>query len=308
MRFLGKARENMDKQFRGALLLLLTAMIWGAAFVAQSEGLKTVPPFTFQAARQFLGFLVLLPVVFLKGRRNPPQSINERRKSRKKLILAGIVCGVFLFSATILQQFGLLQTTPGRSGFITALYILIVPLFGLFAGRRVSLRIWCSVAISIVGMYFLCFSGGVSFGIGELLTLACSFCFAGHILMIARVSGDVDGVQLSCVQFLVSSLLSAVCMLLFESPSLPALLACWLPIGYAGIASCGIAYTLQIIAQKDVSPTLAAILMSTESVFAALFAWLVVGKGMSPAELFGSALMFSAIILAQLPERKIAFI
>lgn len=294
----------MNKQLRGSLLLLLTAMIWGGAFVAQSEGLKTVPPLTFQAVRQFMGFLVLLPVIWIRSRKALPQSEEVRKAAGKKLRLAGLICGLFLFFATSLQQFGLLYTTPGRSGFITALYILIVPIFGLLFGRHVSFRIWCAVAIAIVGMYFLCFTGGVSFGLGELLTLGCSFCFAGHILMVDRVSGDVDGVKLSCIQFLVSALLSAVGAALSETPSVPALLDCWLPLCYAGFASCGIAYTLQIVAQKDVHPTLAAILMSTESVFAALFAWLLVGKGLSSTELLGSALMFSAIILAQLPDRR----
>lgn len=296
----------MNKQLRGSLLLLLAAMIWGGAFVAQSEGMKTVPPLTFQAARQFLGFLVLLPVIAVRKRSLQPNSDKTRQKSKKKLVFAGLLCGAFLFAATTLQQYGLLYTSPGRSGFLTALYILNVPLIGLLLGRRVSLRVWCAVAIAIVGMYFLCFTGSVSFGLGELLTFIGSFCFAGHILMIDRVSGNVDGVQLSCVQFLVSSLLSAVGVLLFETPSLEALWGCRVPLFYAGIGSCGVAYTLQILAQKDVHPTPAAILMSTESVFALLFAWVLVGEGFSPTELLGSALMFSAIILAQLPDRRTA--
>ncbi len=294
----------MSKQLRGTFLLLLTAMIWGAAFVAQKVGMDYMEPFSYQAARQFLGFLVLLPIIALRGRRQPKRSAEAEKADRKKLLTGGLLCGVALFTATITQQFGLLDTTAGRSGFITALYILIVPLIGMFFGRRVGLRVWIAVAIAIVGMYFLCFSGEVTFGKGELLTLICSFCFASHILLVARFGSSVDGIKLSCLQFLVSSLISAFFMLLFEHPTIEGLITCWKPLCYSGFISCGTGYTLQIIAQKDVHPTLAARVMSMESVFSALFGWLLLGQSMSLRELGGCALMLFAIVLAQLPDRE----
>ena len=294
----------MSKQLRGTFLLLLTAMIWGAAFVAQTVGMDYMEPFSYQAARQFLGFLVLLPIIAIRSRNKPVKSAEDTKADRKKLLTGGLLCGVALFTATITQQFGLLDTTAGRSGFITALYILIVPLIGMFFGRRVGIRVWIAVATAIVGMYFLCFSGAVHFGKGELLTLICSFCFAAHILLVARFGGAVDGIKLSCIQFLVSSLISAVFMLLFEHPTFPALIACWKPLCYSGFISCGMGYTLQIIAQKDVHPTLAALVMSMESVFSALSGWLLLGQSMSLRELGGCGLMLFAIVLAQLPKRE----
>ena len=292
----------MSKQLRGAFLLLLTAMIWGVAFVAQTKGMDYLQPFSFQAARQFLGFLMLSLFIAIRDRQKPARRATEA--DRKKLLTGGVLCGVALFTATISQQFGLLDTTAGRSGFITALYILIVPLIGLLFGRRVQLRVWCAVALAIVGMYFLCFSGTFSFGKGELLTLVCSFCFAAHILLVAKFGGSVDGIRLSRLQFLVSSLLSAVCMLLFEHPTLSGLLAGWMPLCYSGCISCAVGYTLQIVAQKDVNPTLAAILMSMESVFSATAGWILLGQRMSLRELGGCALMLLAIVLAQLPKRE----
>lgn len=290
---------------RGNLMLLLTAMIWGAGFVAQSAGMQYVGPFTMQACRFSLSALVLLPVIALRDRhgsgRRPAAAQDWRH-----LLACGSVCGALLFVASSFQQFGLLHTTVGKSGFITALYILIVPMLGLFLHQKVNRNIWFGVALSLAGLYFLCMSGGLT-GInsGDLLTLACALFFALHIQYIDRVGGSVDCVRLSCIQFFVNALLSAVCMAIFETPSWAAIRSCWLPILYAGVLSGGAAYTLQIVGQQYTTPTLASMLLSLESVFAALFgAILIPEQALQGREILGCVLMFAAILLAQLPQRK----
>ncbi len=298
-----KTQKKM--QLWGNLMLLLTAMIWGAGFVAQSAGMEYVGPFTMQACRFFLSGLVLLPIIALRGRSGKGAARPAAREDGKRLLVRGSVCGVLLFAASSFQQFGLLYTTVGKSGFLTALYILIVPVLGLLLHQRVGRGVWIGVALSLAGLYFLCLSGGTD-GInpGDLLTLACALFFALHIQYIDRVSGDVDCVQLSCVQFFVNALLSAVCMALFEAPSWSAVASCWLPIMYAGVLSGGAAYTLQIVGQQYTSPTLASMLLSLESVFAALFgAILIPEQALQGREIFGCTLMFAAIVLAQLPEK-----
>lgn len=294
----------MSKQLKGSLLLLLTAIIWGAAFVAQSEGMKYVGPFTMQATRFFLAGIVILPVVLLCDRKRLTPFRPTDRQSWKKALLSCLICGSFIFIASSFQQFGLLYTTVGKSGFITALYILLVPLIGILLGKRVTPLVWAGVGLAVVGLYFLCMNGSLSFNPGDLMTLAGAFFFALQILYIDRAMAFTDGVRLACGQCLVCSFFSAVCMFIFEKPTWSAIVQCWLPIFYAGVMSGGIAYTLQILGQRDTDPTVASLLMSFESFFAALFGWLLLGQALSARELFGCALMLAAIILAQLPDRR----
>ena len=282
-------------------MLLLTAMIWGAAFVAQTVGMEYVEPFTFQACRCALGGLVLLPVIALLDRCGKSKK-TATKAERRYLLLSGIGCGLLLFIACSFQQYGLLYISAGKSGFITSLYIILVPVLGLFLGKKVLPWIWGSLALALIGLYLLC-GGGLSFGKGEFLTLLCALSFSFHILLIDHVSPKVDGVRLSCLQFFVCAIVSVVPMFLVETPSLPAIAQCWLPIGYAGILSCGVAYTLQIVGQAHTEPTVASLLMSLESVFALLFGWLLLRQQLTPAELFGCMLVFTGVILAQLPRK-----
>ena len=253
--FYDKGAKAMQKQTKGSILLLLCAMIWGAAFVAQSEGMQYVGPFTMGATRFFLAGLVLLPVIAVLDRKGWSQNRPVTGSDKKKQLLAGVICGVLLFAATTLQQFGLLDTTVGKSGFVTALYIVFVPILGAVIGKRAGLRVWLCALAAVCGMYLLCVGSGFSVSGGDLLTLGCAVLFAIHICYVGAVVPHMDGVRLSCVQFLVCSALSAVGMLLFEAPDWGSILQCWWPIVYAGVFSGGVAYTFQIIGERDVLPT-----------------------------------------------------
>lgn len=301
------------RPIQSSLMLVLTALIWGLSFVAQSVGMEYVGPFTFNCVRSVIGGLVLIPCIFLLdrfgGKAVPVSGSRERFRlvpgsfsERRTLLVGGISCGVVLAIASSLQQFGIMYTTVGKAGFITALYIIIVPIFGLFFKRRVPMMVWVSVAVAVAGMYLLCITEDFRIGKGDVLVLLCAFAFSIHILLIDHFSSHVDGVRMSCLQFLTCGVLCGVCMLLFESPSLQSILIAWLPILYAGVLSCGVAYTLQIVAQQHVEPTVASLILSLESVFATLFGWLILGQSLSMKELFGCLLVFCAIILAQLPQ------
>lgn len=297
------------KQMKNNAMLLLTAFIWGCAFVAQSVGMDYVGPFTFNSVRSFIGSLVLVPVIFLMDglKKREGMSEEEVRASRgdtKTLIAGGVCCGVVLGVASSLQQFGIMFTSVGKAGFITAMYIVIVPLLGVFLGKKVRPLIIFCVALSVVGLYFLCMTEKLSLGIGDLYVLVCAVVFSVHILVVDHFSPLVDGVRLSAIQFLTAGILCAVPMLLFEHPNLAGILAAWKPVLYAGVMSCGVAYTLQILGQKGADPTVASLLMSLESVFSVLAGWVILGQALSLKELVGCALMFCAIILAQLPEKK----
>ena len=295
----------MKKQTRGSILLLLAAMIWGAAFVAQSESMKYIGPFTMQATRFFLAGLVLLPVIRLLDKKALTTNRPVTKEQKKNQLICGLVCGLLLCIASNIQQFGIVYTSVGKAGFITALYIIFVPILAVFRRKMPAIRIWFCALLALIGMYFLCLNGTLNLNIGDLLMLLCAVFFALHISYVDSISDSVDGVRLSCTQFFVCAFLSAVCMFLFETPSFASILACWLPICYAGILSGGVAYTLQIIGQQTVAPAVASLLMSLESVFAALFVWIIIGQSLSLRELLGCAIMFSAIILAQLPKKDV---
>ncbi len=290
-------------KLKNSLLLLLTATIWGVAFVAQSAGMDYVGPYTFNFARCIIGGLVLIPLIFVmdKGRSAEP----KREKENTKLLAAGgICCGVALCLASNFQQFGIQYTTVGKAGFITACYIVIVPILGLFFGKKCSPLIWVAVILSVVGLYRLCMTGGGE-GInrGDLLVLVCAFLFSIHILVIDYFSPMVDGVKMSCIQFFVSGLLSGIAMLIWEKPDFGQLLAAWAPVLYAGVMSCGVGYTLQIVGQKGVNPTVASLILSLESCISVVAGWAILGQKMDGQQIQGCVIMFAAIILAQIPVK-----
>lgn len=297
---------------RQSLLLFLTAVIWGVAFVAQSAGMDYVGPFTYNGARCILGGLVLLPCILLldilqggKKAEDDRTTVIGQKTMRKgrELRTGGICCGVILFAASNFQQFGIQYTSVGKAGFITAMYILLVPLMGLFVHKKVGVKVWIGVAFAVCGLYLLCMTNGLKLEKGDTLVLVCAFIFALHILVIDYFSPRVDGVRMSCIQFWVCGFLSLLCGFLFENPSLGSIAAAWKPVCYGGIMSCGVAYTLQIIGQKDMNPTVASLILSLESVVSVVAGFLILHQTMSRRELLGCLLMVVAIVLAQLPNR-----
>ena len=283
------------KQLGNSLLLLLTATIWGSAFVAQSVGMDYVGPFTFTFARSIIGGVVLLPCILLLGK-------WKKGFATKTEWLGGICCGIALCVASNFQQVGIQFTTVGKAGFITALYVVLVPIFGLFLKKRVPILIWGCVGLSVVGLYLLCMpAGAFTLALGDLLVLICAVLFSVHILVIDYFSPKGDGVVISCIQFFVCGILSGIPMLFFETPSVANMMDAKWSILYAGVLSSGVAYTLQVVAQKNVNPTVASLILCLESVVAVLAGWIVLGQDMSSREILGCALMFAAIVLAQLP-------
>lgn len=296
-------------QLKNSLILLLTATIWGIAFVAQSVGMDHVGPFTFLAVRSYIGAIVLLPCIWFLNKINPkkeaPLNTEEKKTSRKTLILGGICCGVCLMSASAFQQLGIQYTTVGRAGFITACYIILVPIISLiFLKKKCNPVIWIAVLLSLIGLYLLCITDGFSIGKGDLLVLICSILFSLHILVIDYFSPKTDGVKMSCIQFLVCAVLSTIPALIFEAPDVHDILQAWMPILYAGALSSGVAYTLQIIGQKNMNPTVASLILSLESCISVLAGWVLLNQKLSIRELSGCVLMFVAIILAQLPQKS----
>ncbi len=283
------------KQLGNSLLLLLTATIWGSAFVAQSVGMEHVGPFTFTFSRSIIGGMVLLPCILLLGK-------WKKGFATKVEWIGGICCGIALCVASNFQQVGMQYTTVGKAGFITALYVVLVPIFGIFMKKRVPLLIWGCVAVSVAGLYLLCMpAGAFVLAFGDLLVLLCAVLFSVHILVIDHFSPKGDGVVISCIQFFTCGMLSGIPMLFFENPSVGSMLDAKWSILYAGVLSSGVAYTLQVVAQKNVNPTVASLIMCLESVVAVLAGWIVLGQGMSSREIWGCALMFAAIVVAQLP-------
>lgn len=294
-------------QMKNSLLLLLAAVIWGVAFVAQSVGMEYVGPFTFNAVRSLIGGMVLIPCIIFLGRHSGEKEVQllpKDSKERKTLLIGGSMCGLFLCAASNMQQMGIMYTTVGKAGFITACYIVIVPILGVFLGKKTGISVWFSVVLAVIGLYLLCMTDSLSFGKGDLFVLLCAVLFAGHILVIDHYTVLVDGVRMSCIQFFVSGLISSVLMFLFEEPTFGAIWDAKLPILYAGVLSCGVAYTLQIVGQKDMNPTVASLILSLESCISVLAGWLILNQKLSGRELMGCAVMFAAILIAQLPERK----
>ena len=292
----------MKQQIKSSLILLLTATIWGVAFVAQSVGMEYIGPFTFNAIRCVLGGLVLIPVILVLRKKKETGAENQEKEDKKTLWAGGIACGVILCIASNLQQFGIMEASVGKSGFFTALYIVMIPVIGIFIGKRPGIKLWFCVALAVVGMFLLCMKDG-SFTIerADIMLLLCALAFSFHILVVDYFSPKVDGVKMSCIQFFVCGVLSAVGMLFTETPDISNIQAAWLPLLYAGLLSCGVGYTLQIVGQKGINPVIASLIMSLESVISALAGWVILGQVLSPKEILGCVLMFVAIIITQIP-------
>ena len=295
------------KQLRNTLLLMGCSFIWGTAFVAQSVGGGYMGAYTFLAGRSWLACVFLLG---LMGARRA----NQRRKGvrvpfflqRKTLVIGGLCCGTALFAASVAQQMGIPGTTTAKAGFLTAMYIVLVPVLGIFVHRKPGINAVVSVLLALVGLYLLSFTDMGSINIGDILLTGCALAFAVQILLIDRFAPDLDGLRLNCVQSLVVSLLSVPCIFLNrETVELQTILDCWLPLGFAGIFSMGVAYSMQIIGQKRLEPTAASLIMSLESVFAALGGWLILHNTMTPSELTGCTLVFAGVIVSQVLVHKL---
>ena len=290
------------RSLKNSFLLFLAAFIWGVAFVAQSVGMDYMGPFTFNGARFLMGGMVLLPFVYFRRKKDKEAGIP--RAGLKVTLTGGVCCGLALGSASLLQQFGIMYTTVGKAGFITTLYIIIVPVMGIFLGKKVSGRVWIGAAAAALGMYLLCMSERFALSRGDTYVFLCALIFSVHILVIDHFSPKADGVELSCLQFFVAGLISSILALVFEKPELSGFVEGIVPLAYAGIMSCGVAYTLQILGQRDLDPTIASLILSLESVVSMLAGWVILGQALSRRELAGCALVFGAVILVQLPERK----
>ena len=291
-------------KIKNGIMLVLTAFIWGTAFVAQSVGMDYLGPFTFNGVRSLIGGVALLPCIWLFQKGKGKATEKPSRGARKELIAGGIACGLLLFAASSLQQIGIQYTTAGKAGFITAFYIVIVPVLGIFLHKKISGKVWGAVAIALAGLYFLCITEKFAVGKGDILIFLCALVFSIHILVIDYFSPKVDGVKMSCIQFFVCGIVSLPPMFFTETPKIGAIVEGWAPLFYAGVLSCGVAYTLQIIGQKNVNPAVASLILSLESCFSVLAGWMVLGEKLSMRESVGCVLMFAAIILAQLPDRK----
>ncbi len=291
------------RALRGNLLLLLTALIWGVAFVAQKSGGEGLGAFTIIGLRSLIGAVGLMLVIPLLDKLGLSRK-SDSPAQRKALWLGGVLCGLAMFAATNLQQFGLRDASEGKAAFITALYIVLVPILGLLFQRRATLLNWLGVALAAAGLYLLCAMGETGFGVSDILLLLCALMFSVQIMLVDRFSPHVDCVRLSCIQFLVVGILNIPLMFTFETPSLAGVSNHLGELLYLGLLSSGVAYTLQIVAQKDTEPTTASLLMSLESVFGALAGWLIAGHALGGYEILGCVLMFGAIVLAQLPAPK----
>ena len=304
----------MGRQLRGSLMLFTTALIWGTAFVAQKSGMDSMPPVAFNGIRTVIGGIALLPVIYImtQAAKRKGTYHEETPQEKRTLWIGGICCGLALCAAGNIQQIGMVYTTAGKTGFITALYVILVPLLGLILKQKIRPVFWACVAASAVGLYLLCIPADGGFGNinkGDLIILLCSLMFAIHILTIDHFSPKANGVKLSCIQFFVAGGLSCILMFVidpmlgFSLPTWANIQGGWFEILYAGIMSCGVAYTLQVVGQKDVEPTLASMLLCLESVFAVIAGAILLGETMGAREIIGCVIMFAAIMVAQLPSK-----
>ena len=291
----------MKNRIRGILSLLVATIIWGSAFIAQSVGMDHIGPMTFLAVRCALGAAFLIPLSYL-FEKNKKEFISKWKNP--KLWKTGFICGLALFTAGAMQQIGLVYTTAGKAGFITAMYIILVPVIGSFLGSHPSPMAWISVGLAVGGLYLLSCVGVSSINIGDLLLLGCAMAYAVQITLVDRMSEGLDGIRLNFVQVFFCGIAAAVAMFAAEDPDPDNIAACMLPLAYAGILSTGIAFSLQIIGQKYLEPTPASLIMSLESVFAVLFGWLMLNERMTKYEISGCILVFAAVILSQVPVKK----
>lgn len=291
---------------KNGLILFLAAFIWGTAFVAQSMGMDYLGPFAFNGIRSFVGGIALLPCIALLniiGKKTEGEKNEASGGNRRTLLTGGICCGLCLFAASSLQQIGIQYTTVGKAGFITAFYIVLVPVLGIFLKKRAGWKVWAAVLLSIAGLYFLCITETFTIGKGDIYVFLCALIFSVHILVIDYFAPKTDGVKMSCIQFFVVGVLSFPFMLLLETTTFAAVLKSLGPILYAGVMSSGVAYTLQIIGQKNMNPAVASLILSLESSISVLAGWVMLGQNLSAREGAGCIMMFAAIILAQIPDR-----
>lgn len=302
-----KTKELLKKStFKSSLMLFLAAFIWGTAFVAQSVGMDYLGPLSFNGTRFLMGSLVLAPVICFNRRsaaKKHKENEGKRPGSLKTTIIGGVCCGLALCAAALLQQIGMLYTTVGKAGFITTLYIILVPVFGIFLKKRIPGKVWGGAAIAAFGMYLLCMSESLSLGRGDALVFFCAILFSVHILVIDHFSPRVDGVELSCIQFLTAGIIGSILAFLFEKPDIGDFVNGIVPLAYAGILSSGVAYTLQVVGQRDTDPTVASLILSLESVVSVLAGWVVLRQALTGRELAGCGLVFCAVILVQLPGK-----
>ncbi len=295
----------MNKQIRSSILLLITAVIWGVAFVAQDVGMDYWSPFAFNGIRNYIGAAILLPFIYLRDKN---QGTDAKKWNDKTLITGGILCGIALCTATCFQQFGiqLSDASAGKAGFITAFYIVLVPIAGIFIKKKCPVTAYIAAVIAAVGLYILCIPAGVAFKVefADMLVFICALLFTVQILLVDHYSPRVDGVKLACIQFFTSAVLSTLGGLVTNSFNVTFNVEAWIPILYAGIFSSGIAYTLQIIGQKDLNPTVASIIMSLEACVSVIAAWIILGDAMNARQITGCAIMFAAILLAQIPTKS----
>lgn len=291
---------------KGSIILLITAIIWGSSFVPQKIAMNYVEPFTFQAVRSLMGAISLLPVILFFDFKNKKTSKEKAdKKIIKSTVIAGVLCGLMLTVAANLQQLGMAGgTDSGKAGFITAMYILLVPVFSLILGKKVPIRVWICIVFGCVGLYFLCVTGSMTITLGDFLVMLCAVAFAAHILIVDKFAQSCDGVKISCIQFFTVGIITSIFMFVFESPNITSIIKCIIPLLYSGVLSCGVAYTLQIVGQKFTPPTIASLIMSLESVFAVLTQIVIMRTAPSNRELIGCVIMFVAIVISQLPEKK----
>ena len=290
------------KNFKGAILLIITAIIWGTSFVTQKLGMNYVEPLTFGASRFLLGAVILIPVILIFDRINN-ENLDDKKETiynNKDLIIGGILCGTSLFLGAWFQQWGIVYTTAGKAGFITALYIVLVPVLGIFLHKKISKVVWFGVAISTVGLYLLCIREGFIIQKGDAIVLTGTIFWAAQILVVDAYVDKTDGLKLSFVQFLTAGIFSAIAALIFETPKLETIIACRGPILYTAIMVVGVAYTLQIIGQKSTDPTIAAIILSMESLFAVISGAIFLGETMTMREIIGCVLMLIAVVITQI--------
>lgn len=296
-------RFSLKMNIRGSLILVLVAMIWGVAFVAQGNGMSHVGPFTFNGIRMAMGGVALalfIPALDkFKVSVPPSDDVGHRR-----LIFGGILSGIVLFFASTVQQVGLIYALPGKAGFITALYIVFVPIFSVFAKQKIAANVWISVILAVFGMYFLCFNGDSAMSRGDIILLISAVLFSLHIIIIGKFAPSVDAVRFSCIQFSVAGCLGILGMFVFENPSWNSILSCKNEILYTGLCSTAVAYTLQVIAQKNMNPTVASLVMSLESVFSVVAGAVILNQILSASEMSGCVLIFVASVLSQLPEKS----
>lgn len=289
-------------------MLFLAALIWGTAFVSQSVGMDYMGPFTFNGVRSLLGSVVLLPallVIYLTGKKkSDAQNVIFDKQTVKTTVLGGAVCGLLLMLASTMQQIGIMYTSVGKAGFITALYIIIVPILGIFLKKRVSVMVWIGAFVAAAGMYLLCVSETTSINKGDVFVFICAILFSLHILAVDYFAPKTNGVVLSCIQFFVCGVICTTLAFIFENPQWSQLQAGMVPILYAGVMSCGVAYTFQILGQKNADPTISSLILSLESAVSVLAGWWILDQQLSVREIIGCVLVFAAVIMVQLVEGK----